>query len=78
MKGKQKASSLSVTSEQPEAVEWSDSEAGDEPSAMETAPIVRGGAADDSVQGSSTDDVMLLSCQDSLLVATYKNLPKLP
>ena len=43
--GKQKASSLSVASEW--AVEWSNSEVGDEPSAMETAPIVHGGAAED-------------------------------
>ena len=41
--GKQKASSLSVASER--AVEWSNSEVGDEPSAMETAPFVHGGAA---------------------------------
>jgi hypothetical protein len=46
MKGKQKASSLSVVSEQ--AIEWSNSEVGDDPSAMETAPIVPGDVAEDA------------------------------
>jgi hypothetical protein len=47
-KGKQKASSLSAVSEQ--AIEWcnSASEVGDNPSAMETAPIVPGDVAEDA------------------------------